>query len=226
MMAPILCVDDDKDILEALSEMLEAAGYPVLLALTGYDALALAISKKPSLILLDLVLPDIPGEEVCHRLKSHAPTAGIPVIMLTVKSEESDKVIGFETGADDYVTKPFSPKEVMARIHAVTKRASQNRTGNDVLKFEGLEVDMLGRNVYVDGEKAELTPKEYELLFYLVRNKGIALTREKLLYDVWGFDFYGDDRTVDTHIKMLRGNLKQYRKFIVTLRGHGYKFEE
>ena len=114
----------------------------------------------------------------------------------------------------------------MARIHAVTKRRTQANTVSDVQKFEGLEVDMLGRNVYVDGEKAELTPKEYELLFYLVRNKGIALTREKLLYDVWGFDFYGDDRTVDTHVKMLRGNLKEYRKFIVTLRGLGYKFEE
>jgi DNA-binding response OmpR family regulator len=126
---------------------------------------------------------------------------------------------------DDYVTKPFSPKEVMARINAVTKRRTVKPVGNEILKFEGLEIDMAGRNVYVDGEKAELTPKEYELLFYLVRNKGIALTREKLLYDVWGFDFYGDDRTVDTHVKMLRGNLKEYRKFIVTLRGHGYKFE-
>ena len=114
----------------------------------------------------------------------------------------------------------------MARINAVTKRRASKPTGNEILKFEGLEIDMAGRNVYVDGAKAELTPKEYELLFYLVRNKGIALTREKLLYDVWGFDFYGDDRTVDTHIKMLRGNLKEYRKFIVTLRGLGYKFEE
>ena len=113
----------------------------------------------------------------------------------------------------------------MARINAVTKRRIVAPTGNEILKFEGLEIDMAGRNVYVDGVKAELTPKEYELLFYLVRNKGIALSREKLLYDVWGFDFYGDDRTVDTHIKMLRSNLKDYRKFIVTLRGLGYKFE-
>ena len=149
----------------------------------------------------------------------------IPVIMLSARGEEYDKLFAFELGVDDYVTKPFSPKEVMARIHAVTKRRAQANVVSDIQKFEGLEVDMLGRNVYVDGEKAELTPKEYELLFYLVRNKGIALTREKLLYDVWGFDFYGDDRTVDTHIKMLRGNLKEYRKFIVTLRGLGYKFE-
>ena len=127
MMAPILCVDDDKDILEALSEMLEAAGYPVLLALTGYDALALAISKKPSLILLDLVLPDIPGEEVCHRRNSHAPTAGIQVIMRTAESGESDKGIGFETGADDYVTKPFSDQILLARIRALLRRIDMTR---------------------------------------------------------------------------------------------------
>lgn len=144
--------------------------------------------------------------------------------MLSARGEEYDKLFGFEIGADDYVTKPFSPKEVMARIHAVLKRTSQESV-NDVVTFEGLTIDMVGRNVYVDGEKAELTPKEYEILFYFVKNKGIALTREKLLMDVWGFDFYSDDRTVDTHIKMLRSNLKQYRKFIVTLRGLGYKFE-
>lgn len=151
----------------------------------------------------------------------------IPVIMLSARGEEYDKLFGFEMGADDYVTKPFSPKEVMARIAAVTKRHKAGAAGQkrEIEKFEGLEIDMKGRNVYVDGQKLELTPKEYELLFYLVKNKGIALSREKLLSDVWGFDFYGDDRTVDTHIKMLRSNLKEYRKFIVTLRGLGYKFE-
>ena len=154
-------------------------------------------------------------------------SAGVPVIMLSARGEEYDKLFAFEIGVDDYVTKPFSPKEVMARINAVTKRkaAKQKQDESRVIRFEGLEIDMAGRNVYVDGEKAVLTPKEYELLFYFVRNQGLALTREKLLYDVWGFDFYGDDRTVDTHVKMLRGNLKQYRKFIVTLRGLGYKFE-
>ena len=146
--------------------------------------------------------------------------------MLSARSEEYDKLFAFELGVDDYVTKPFSPKEVMARINAVTKRrAARTEERGDIERFEGLEIDQAGRNVYVDGEKATLTPKEYELLFYLVKNKGIALTREKLLYNVWGFEFYGDDRTVDTHIKMLRGNLKEYRKFIVTLRGLGYKFE-
>ena len=173
---------------------------------------------------MDVMMPRLDGFSAVKEIRKFKD---VPVIMLSARGEEYDKLFGFEIGADDYVTKPFSPKEVMARINAVTKRraAGNSENGNEILKFEGLEIDMAGRNVYVDGEKAELTPKEYELLFYLVRNKGIALTREKLLYDVWGFDFYGDDRTVDTHIKMLRGNLKDYRKFIVTLRGLGYKFE-
>ncbi|MBQ2712322.1 MAG: response regulator transcription factor, partial [Clostridia bacterium] len=133
---------------------------------------------------------------------------------------------GFELGIDDYVTTPFSPKEVMSRIAAVLRRTQKNgQPVGDSVHFEGLDIDFAGRNVFVDGKKAELTPKEYELLFYLVRNNGIAVSREKLLSDVWGFDFYGDDRTVDTHIKMLRSNLGKYRDYIVTLRGLGYKFE-
>lgn len=175
-------------------------------------------------VLMDVMMPKLDGFSAVKEIRKFKD---VPVIMLSARGEEYDKLFGFEIGADDYVTKPFSPKEVMARINAVTKRRAMknNDASQQSYKFEGLEIDMAGRNVYVDGEKAELTPKEYELLFYLVRNKGIALTREKLLYDVWGFDFYGDDRTVDTHIKMLRGNLKEYRKFIVTLRGLGYKFE-
>jgi two component transcriptional regulator, winged helix family protein len=175
-------------------------------------------------VLMDVMMPRLDGFSAVKEIRKFKD---VPVIMLSARGEEYDKLFGFEIGADDYVTKPFSPKEVMARINAVTKRRAANTAdaSAQTYKFEGLEIDMAGRNVYVDGEKAELTPKEYELLFYLVRNKGIALTREKLLYDVWGFDFYGDDRTVDTHIKMLRGNLKDYRKFIVTLRGLGYKFE-
>ena len=175
------------------------------------------------IILMDVMMPALDGfsavKEI-HKFKD------IPVIMLSARGEEYDKLFGFEVGADDYVTKPFSPKEVMARIAAVTKRHKPGMPASrELLKFEGLEIDMQGRNVYVDGEKLDLTPKEYELRFYLVKNNGIALSREKLLSDVWGFDFYGDDRTVDTHIKMLRSSLKEYRKFIVTLRGLGYKFE-
>lgn len=177
------------------------------------------------LILMDIMMPKLDGYSAVKEIRK---TKDIPVIMLSARGEEYDKLFGFEIGVDDYVVKPFSPKEVMARINAVLKRNANSKNqpkNNSVMKFEGLEIDMLGRNVYVDGEKADLTPKEYELLFYMVNNRGIALSREKLLSDVWGYDFYGDDRTVDTHIKMLRSNLKQYRKFIVTLRGMGYKFE-
>jgi DNA-binding response OmpR family regulator len=145
--------------------------------------------------------------------------------MLSARSEESDKLFGFEIGADDYVAKPFAPKELIARVKAVLSRPSPPAAKNDVLKFSGLTVNMSGREVLVDGVPAQMTPKEYDLLFYLVRNKGIALSREKLLEEVWGYDFFGDDRTVDTHIKMLRTSVGQYRAFIVTLRGMGYKFD-
>jgi len=147
--------------------------------------------------------------------------------MLSARGEEYDKLFGFEIGVDDYVVKPFSPKELMARVKAVLKRNSKADfvQSQDKYVFEGLEVDISGREVYVNGNKASMTPKEYDLLFYLVRNKNIALSRDKLLEEVWGYDFFGDDRTVDTHIKMLRNSLGEYRKFIVTLRGMGYKFE-
>ena len=174
---------------------------------------------------MDVMMPKLDGFSAVTEIRK---VKDIPVIMLSARGEEYDKLFGFEIGADDYVVKPFSPKEVMARINAVLKRncnAKNDAQNLSTLVFEGLEIDILGRNVYVDGAKAELTPKEYELLFYMVKNKGIALSREKLLSDVWGYDFYGDDRTVDTHVKMLRSNLKDYRKFIVTLRGMGYKFE-
>ena len=169
-------------------------------------------------------MPKLDGFSAVKEIKK---TKNIPVIMLSARGEEYDKLFGFEIGADDYVVKPFSPKEIMARINAVMKRRTKVDPTNsrETIKFEGLEIDMVGRNVYVDGQKAVLTPKEYELLFYMVKNSGIALSREKLLSDVWGYDFYGDDRTDDTHIKMLRSNLKEYRKFIITLRGMGYKFE-
>ncbi len=222
-MLKILIVDDEEMIRSVLREYVEFEGNEAYEAENGMDAVKLCRDNHYDLILMDVMMPHLDGFSSVKEIKKNKD---IPVIMLSARGEEYDKLFAFELGVDDYVTKPFSPKEVMARINAVCKRRAQNKNGNQVQKFEGLEIDMVGRNVYVDGEKAELTPKEYELLFYLVRNKGIALTREKLLYDVWGFDFYGDDRTVDTHIKMLRSNLKEYRKFIVTLRGLGYKFEE
>lgn len=219
----ILIVDDEEMIRDVLREYVEFEGNEAYEAVDGMEAVKLCKENNYDLILMDVMMPYLDGFSAVKEIKK---SKDIPVIMLSARGEEYDKLFAFELGVDDYVTKPFSPKEVMARINAVTKRRAQKTTGNEILKFEGLEIDMAGRNVYVDGAKAELTPKEYELLFYLVRNRGIALTREKLLCDVWGFDFFGDDRTVDTHIKMLRGNLKDYRKFIVTLRGLGYKFEE
>ena len=220
----VLIVDDEEMIRNVLKEYVEFEGNEAYEAADGMEAVRLCKDNDYDVVLMDVMMPRLDGFSAVKEIRKFKD---VPVIMLSARGEEYDKLFGLEIGADDYVTKPFSPKEVMARINAVTKRraAAKAEAGNEILKFEGLEIDMAGRNVYVDGEKAELTPKEYELLFYLVRNKGIALTREKLLYDVWGFDFYGDDRTVDTHIKMLRGNLKEYRKFIVTLRGLGYKFE-
>lgn len=217
----VLIVDDEEMIRGVLKEYVEFEGGTAYEAANGMQAVKLCRDNDFDIILMDVMMPRLDGFSAVKEIKK---IKNIPVIMLSARGEEYDKLFGFEIGVDDYVTKPFSPKEVMARIHAVLKRGAQENT-NDVVTFEGLTIDMAGRNVFVDGEKAELTPKEYEILFYFVKNKGIALTREKLLMDVWGFDFYGDDRTVDTHIKMLRSNLKQYRKFIVTLRGLGYKFE-
>lgn len=217
----VLIVDDEEMIRGVLKEYVEFEGGVAYEAADGMQAVKLCRENDFDIILMDIMMPRLDGFSAVKEIKK---IKNIPVIMLSARGEEYDKLFGFEIGVDDYVTKPFSPKEVMARIHAVLKRKAPEAT-NDVIQFEGLTIDMVGRNVFVDGEKAELTPKEYEILFYFVKNKGIALTREKLLMDVWGFDFYGDDRTVDTHIKMLRSNLKQYRKFIVTLRGLGYKFE-
>ena len=220
----VLIVDDEEMIRNVLKEYVEFEGNEAFEATDGMEAVRMCRDNDYDIILMDVMMSKLDGFSAVKEIRK---TKDIPVIMLSARGEEYDKLFGFEIGVDDYVTKPFSPKEVMARINAVTKRrsAGKEEPKNDVYKFEGLTIDMAGRNVYVDGKKAELTPKEYEILFYFVKNRGIALTREKLLMDVWGFDFYGDDRTVDTHIKMLRSNLKQYRKFIVTLRGLGYKFE-
>ena len=220
----ILIVDDEAKIREVLAEYAEFEGFASDQAADGMEAVNKCKNEDYDLILMDIMMPKLDGFSAVKEIKK---TKNIPVIMLSARGEEYDKLFGFEIGADDYVVKPFSPKEIMARINAVMKRRTKVDPTNsrETIKFEGLEIDMVGRNVYVDGQKAVLTPKEYELLFYMVKNSGIALSREKLLSDVWGYDFYGDDRTVDTHIKMLRSNLKEYRKFIITLRGMGYKFE-
>lgn len=223
-MQKLLLVDDEVKIIEVLKEYAEFESYLVDSAMNGMVAIQKCRENKYDLIIMDIMMPKLDGFSAVKEIRKFSD---VPVIMLSARSEEYDKLFGFELGIDDYVVKPFSPKEVMARVAAVLKRrgVSNNQPDRNVLNFEGLRVDIAGRSVYVDGNKADLTPKEYELLFYMVRNKGIALSREKLLQDVWGFDFFGDDRTVDTHVKMLRSNLKEYRKFIITLRGLGYKFD-
>ena len=220
----VLIVDDEEMIRAVLREYVEFEGGEADEAQDGMEAVKMCRENDYDVVLMDVMMPRLDGFSAVKEIRKFKQT---PVIMLSARGEEYDKLFGFEIGSDDYVTKPFSPKEVMARIHAVVKRAAAGteRKNAEVMEFEGLKIDMAGRNVYVDGVKAELTPKEYELLFYFVQNEGVALTRERLLNKVWGYDFYGDDRTVDTHVKMLRGNLKEYRKFIVTLRGLGYKFE-
>jgi len=222
-MSRILIVDDEINIRRVVKEYAEFEGYEVGEAANGMEAVELVKNNDYDLIVMDIMMPKLDGFSTCKEIKKYK---SIPVIMLSARGEEYDKLFGFELGIDDYVVKPFSPKELMARIKAVIKRNSRPDSGiPEKLKFEGLEIDLAGREVYVDGVKVEMTPKEYDLLFYLVKNKNLALTRDKLLEEVWGYDFFGDDRTVDTHIKMLRNSLGPYRKFIVTLRGMGYKFE-
>lgn len=225
-MYKILVVDDEENIREVIREYAEFEGHEVDEACDGMEAVEKAKEKDYDIIIMDIMMPRLDGYLACKEIRKFKQT---PVLMLSARGEEYDKLFGFELGIDDYVVKPFSPKEVMARVNAIVKRnaasATHTAASSDVEKFEGLEINFVSRDVFIDGEKANLTPKEYDLLFYLVRNKNIALTRNKLLEEVWGYDFFGDDRTIDTHIKMLRNNLGPYRKFIVTLRGLGYKFE-
>jgi len=220
----ILIVDDEKNIRNVIKEYAQFDGFETFEAEDGMEAVEMCRAQDFDLIIMDIMMPKLDGYSAVREIRK---TKQIPVIMLSARGEEYDKLFGFELGVDDYVTKPFSPKELLARIRAVMKRSAAPVPADDTntLKYEGLEINMSGREVFVDGKPAALTPKEYDLLFYLVRNKGIALSREKLLEEVWGYDFYGDDRTVDTHIKMLRNSLGDYRKFIVTLRGMGYKFD-
>ena len=223
-MYKILIADDEQKIREVLREYAEYEGHEVVEAVDGMQAVELAKNQDFDIIILDIMMPKLDGFSACKEIRKIKNT---PVLMLSARGEEYDKLFGFEIGADDYVVKPFSPKEVLARINAIIKRnnAKNNAGNSEIVKFEGLEINFTARDVRIDGEKANLTPKEYDLLFYLVRNKNIALTRNKLLEEVWGYDFFGDDRTLDTHIKLLRKNLGEYARLIVTLRGVGYRFE-
>jgi len=223
-MYKILVVDDEEKIRKVIKEYAEFEGHSVSEAADGIKAIELCIEHDFDIIVMDVMMPKLDGFSTCKEIKK---TKDIPILMLSARGEEYDKLFGFEMGIDDYVVKPFSPKELMARINVIAKR---NRNKNNISEeaniiFNGIKIDLLGRNVYVDDEKGNLTPKEYELLIYLVENKNRALTREQLLNAVWGYDFIGEDRTIDTHIKMLRNSLGIYRDYIVTLRGVGYKFE-
>lgn len=223
-MAKLLIVDDEEKIREVVKEYAEFDGYEVSEAGDGMEAISLCRLHSYDLIIMDIMMPRLDGFSACKEIRK---INNIPIIMMSARDEEYDKLFGFELGIDDYVTKPFSPKELMARVNAVLSRSApaEKRESSSVMTFGNLVIDILGRSVSVNGEKIELTPKEYDLLFYLVENRNIALSRDKLLRDVWGYDFFGDDRTIDTHIKNLRNNLGPYRDMIVTLRGVGYKFE-
>lgn len=221
-MQKLLVVDDEINIRKVIKEYGEFNGYQVEESSDGMEAVALCKKNDYDLIIMDIMMPRLDGFSACKEIRK---TKSTPIIMLSARGEEYDKLFGFELGIDDYMVKPFSPKELMARVNAVLTRHSGSLSSNEILVFDGLVINITARVVTIDDKRIELTPKEYELLFYLALNKNIALSRDKLLSDIWGYDFFGDDRTIDTHIKNLRNNLGKYRDFIVTLRGVGYKFE-
>lgn len=219
MCMKILVVDDEFLIRDVIREYLLLEEYEVDEAADGKEAVDKCKVNDYSLIIMDIMMPHMDGYQACREIRK---IKDVPVIMLSARGEEYDKLIGFELGIDDYVTKPFSPKELIARVKAILKRAS---SVSDVYQFDGLKIDDKAHDVTIDDDKVYLTPKEYELLKYFITNKNIALSREQLLTNVWGYDFYGDDRTIDTHVKTLRKNLGKYGDCIKTIRGIGYKFE-
>lgn len=214
----VLVVDDEKLIRDVIKEYLLLENIEVEEASNGEEALNKVRQEDFDIIIMDIMMPKMDGYTACREIKK---IKDIPFIMLSARGEEYDKLIGFDLGIDDYVTKPFSPKELVARIKAVTKR---REVTSNIYEIKGIKLDDLAHDVFVDNKKIYLTPKEYELLKYFIDNKNIALSRENLLSHIWGYDFYGDDRTVDTHVKTLRKNLGKYKDMIVTVRGMGYKF--
>ena len=223
-MGKILVVDDEEKIRQIIRKYGEFEGYEVLEARDGMEAITLCRQNDYDVIIMDVMMPELDGFSACREIKK---LKDIPIIMLSARGEEYDRIHGFENGIDDYVVKPFSPKELMMRVKVVVSRNSNkiSETEHDIFRAEGLEVDFTGRTVSVDGQRVNMSPKEYDLLFFLVKNRNIALGRERLITEVWGYDYYGDDRTLDTHIKLLRNSLGEYRKFLITLRGVGYRFE-
>ena len=222
-MPRLLVADDEMRIRELIKKYAKFEGYEVEEAADGLETLNKFGSGEYDLVILDVMMPELDGFSVCREIRRKNPT---PVIMLSARGEEYDKIHGFELGVDDYVVKPFSPRELMMRVAAVLKRTGVERTQKELYEKNGLRVDFTSRQVWLDGQELSLSPKEYDLLFYLVRHRGVALSRERLLNQVWGYDFYGDDRTLDTHIKLLRRTLGRLSGNIVTLRGVGYRFDE
>lgn len=222
----ILVVEDETDILDLVAFNLEQAGYRVLKATDGLEALRLTREEHPDLMVLDLMLPHLEGKEVCRRLRQAEETRDLPVIMLTARAEETDRIVGFEIGADDYLTKPFSPQELVLRVKAVLRRTQAPPAEEKLLRFPGLVLDQERHRVEVEGREIELTATEFRLLFHLAANPGRVQTREVLLDRVWGYTFEGYSRTVDTHIRRLRQKLGPLRDLIQTVRGVGYRFRE
>lgn len=221
----ILIVDDEQKIRELIRKYAIFEGYEVVDAGDGMEAVQLCKGEQFDLIIMDIMMPELDGFSASREIRK---TQDVPIILLSARGEEYDKIHGFELGIDDYVVKPFSPKELMLRVGAVLRRIKGDTTENDheIVQVEDMTVDFTARQVLLYGKSLSLSPKEFDLLFYLVRNRGIALTREKLINKVWGFDFFGDDRTLDTHIKLLRRQMGEYATYITTLRGVGYRFEK
>lgn len=220
-MTKLLVVDDEKNIREIIKKYATFEGYEVKEASNGLIAVEMCQKEDFDLVIMDIMMPELDGFSASKMILKEKQ---IPFILLSARGEEYDKIHGFEIGVDDYVVKPFSPKELMMRVAAILKRS--NKIPSDVYTYEDLKINFVARTVMIKNERIELSPKEYELLFYMVKNKDIALTREQLISNVWGYDFFGDDRTLDTHIKLLRKSLREYSDMIITLRGVGYRFEE
>ncbi len=226
----ILVVDDEVRIRTIIKKYAEFEGHTVSEAADGMEAVLLCRANSYDLIIMDIMMPELDGFSACREIRKITNT---PIIMLSARGEEYDRINGFEVGVDDYVMKPFSPKELMLRVGAIMKRVKASTTGttqqraNEIIDLDGggLRADLTARLVYIDGERVDMSPKEYDLFFYLLTNRNIALSREKLISEVWGYDFYGDARTLDTHVKLLRRSLGRYSSYIVTLRGVGYRFE-
>ncbi len=220
----LLIVDDESRIRSLIAKYAAFEGYTTEEAENGMQAIEMCRQNRYDLVIMDVMMPELDGFSAVREIRKTNP---VPVIMLSARGEEYDRIHGFEIGGDDYVVKPFSPRERMVRVSAVLKRSSTPaETAEEVVTLGALEVHFTARRVNVEGRELDLSPKEYDLLFYMVRNRGIALTREKLISEVWGYDFFGDDRTLDTHIKLLRKELGPCADRITTLRGLGYRFEK